>query len=107
MKLDRFLSNYLRATAVPKPIEVTIERVVVEKVGIGEEASEKLVVYFEEVDQGLVASKTVLQQLAALLESEETDEWIGRRVTLFNDRTVTFKGKTVGGLRVRPAKEAE
>jgi hypothetical protein len=40
--------------------------------------------------------------IAQILASDETDDWIGRQVLLVDDPTVQFKGKTTGGIRVKP-----
>ena len=32
---------------------------------------------------------------------DETDEWEHKKITLYNDKNVMFKGKRVGGLRLR------
>lgn len=102
MKAGRFISNYLKAKDIEKPETVTVASV--EAVSFKDDNGgdrESLVVYFEELDQGVVTSKTSLAQLVEIFESDETDEWIGKPVVMFNDATVQFKGKRVGGIRFR------
>ena len=36
------------------------------------------------------------------LGSPETDDWKGKQITMYNDRTVSFAGKLTGGIRIRP-----
>ncbi|GAF83248.1 unnamed protein product, partial [marine sediment metagenome] len=36
----------------------------------------------------------------------ETEEWIGKQIVLWADPTVSFGGKLVGGVRVRPHTQA-
>ena len=45
-------------------------------------------------------SKTVLRDIV-LAWGLESQAWIGRRMTLFNDPTVTWAGAEVGGIRVK------
>ena len=40
--------------------------------------------------------------------SEDFDSWIGHKVVLFRDKTISFGSKLVGGIRVRePRKQTE
>jgi len=108
MKIGQFLSNYLRVQDLKQPVAATIASVTAEEFGReGEKKEKKLVVYFKEFDQGLVISKTVINQIAALAESEETDDWIGKEVELFADLSVMYAGKRVGGIRVRQVSPTE
>ena len=47
-------------------------------------------------------NKTNLGVLNRLFGSDEGDDWVGQRVEVFNDPSVTFQGQ-VGGLRIRAA----
>ena len=47
-------------------------------------------------------NKTNLGTLNRLFGSDEGDDWVGQRVEVFNDPSVTFQGQ-VGGLRIRAA----
>jgi hypothetical protein len=86
---------------VGAPVSVTITKVVEEEVGKEDERQEKLVVYFKELEQGLIASKTVITSLVELTGSDDTDGWIGKKLELFHDPNVFFSSKRVGGLRLR------
>jgi hypothetical protein len=35
------------------------------------------------------------------MHTPETDDWIGRKITLYLDRTVEFQGRVTGGIRIR------
>lgn len=61
----------------------------------------KLAVYFKEIDRGWIPCKTAALCLAALFKSNETNTWVGKRVTLFCDPTVQLGRETVEGIRVR------
>lgn len=60
------------------------------------------VINFEELEKPLVLNVTNGQIIAALLGSEESDDWIGKQIVLWNDMTVMYKGEIKGGIRVRP-----
>ena len=57
------------------------------------------VLYFSEVDQGFAVNKTNANAIAQL-HGPETDDWTGKRITLFRQE-VEFAGKMVWGSRVR------
>jgi hypothetical protein len=103
MKLGRFLSNYIRAADLDEAVTLTIVSVEVEKIGREDDAQAKLILYGKELDRGIVlGSKAQLNQLSELF-GDETDEWVGKHVVVYNDKSVLFKGKRVGGVRFRAA----
>lgn len=66
---------------------------------------EKYVMYFEELDKPLVLNMTNGMLISAITGSEDFDDWIGKQVVLYNDKTVSFAGKITGGIRVRAMKQ--
>lgn len=101
MKASKFLSNYLRKEEIEGDVPLTISSVEEEEVGFGENKSIKLVVYFKEIEKGLVVgSKAVLNALIDAF-TDETDEWVGKPVVLYVDPNVTYMGKRIGGIRVK------
>jgi len=38
---------------------------------------------------------------AAILKSDDTDNWIGKQIVAYQDPTIDFGGKVVGGIRLR------
>lgn len=99
MKAGKFLSNYLKAKDVPRPMTVTIRSYAVETVGQGEKAEDKVILYFQELEQGLVMNKTNLKMCTALFGTEEMDEWIGHKVQLAS-RMTQYQGTPQQGLRL-------
>lgn len=84
---------------------LTIKSWSLEKVGRGDEEKEqKLALHFEESDQCLACNTTNAEIVAGIFGSEELDDWIGHRITLYMNPAVTFMGKRVGGLSVRDTK---
>jgi hypothetical protein len=70
----------------------------------GEPAENKWTVYFDETSKPLVLNTTNLNLLSMICGSDNTDDWVGKKVVLFNDPSVSYGGKLIGGIRVRAAK---
>lgn len=96
-------SRYLRKEdCTPNGLLVTIASGQMENVAMEGKPPEMLfVLHFAECEKGLIVKSTNAQLLAAALGSDETDDWVGKRVVLYNDPSITFQGKLVGGIRVR------
>ena len=101
MKARSFLGSYLKQDDVEDSPVVTISGA--EGVQFEDEDKEKLVLHFEEFDKGMVLNATNINLLTSLFGSDETDDWTGKQVTLFADKTIMFGGKRVGGIRVKSA----
>jgi hypothetical protein len=95
-------SRYLSRADVTKPVLLTMREVVQEDVSM-ESEPEKLrwVLYFNEAEKGLVLNATNGQIIAQFTGSEETDHWLGQKVVLYDDPSIMFGGKAVGGIRAR------
>ena len=95
-------SKYLTRADAGAGILVTIKEIFqdnVAKEGAPEEM--KWCMSFNEVEKPMVLNSTNGQAVAAITGSEETDDWIGRKVVLYDDPNVSFGGKLVGGIRIR------
>jgi hypothetical protein len=98
-------SKYLKKEDFEKPRLFTIERFNKENVARQNEPDEyKWVMYFHGEQRGLVLNKNNLSRAALALGSDDTDDWIGKRIVAFHDPTVEFGGKLVGGIRLRAPK---
>lgn len=98
-------SKYLAKSDVEPPILVTIRDCSQESVGLpGEDEILKWALHFEETDKPMILGPTTGSQIAAILGSDESDQWIGQKIVLYNDKTVMYKGKCTGGIRVRAPK---
>lgn len=71
----------------------------------GADPEEKWCLEFQETDKPLVLNMTNMQLCARVFGSEDTDEWIGKRIVLYTDPNVVYAGKVVGGIRVRAPKK--
>ena len=96
----------MRASDITQPATIVIERIQEEIVGQGADQQAKLVLYPGGSPRGIVLSKTTLSQLVEILGSDDTDAWIGQSVEVFNDPSVMFGAKRVGGIRFRAATSA-
>ena len=69
----------------------------------GDDHEQRWVLTFRELSKGLVLNVTTIRVLEKAF-GEHSDEWIGKKCSLYVDPNVSFKGKVVGGLRLRPIK---
>lgn len=95
-------SNFLKKEDVDPPVLVTIATVDeqnVAKEGAPEEM--KWCLHLDELDKPVVLNFTNMQIIARITGSEETEEWSGQQIVLYNDPNVSFGGKIIGGIRVR------
>ena len=98
-----FKGSYLKASDLNGArIVVTIDHVAIEKVGQGDDQDDKPIVYFAGKEKGLALNKTNANSITEILNTDETEEWRGRRIVLHPDKT-DFNGKRVDCIRVAPA----
>lgn len=102
---DLYGNRYLTAADLGgrEPI-VVMRAVAVEKVKQGRETEERLVLYFENAERGLMLNKTNALAIASL-HGEETDAWLGRRIRLF-ESSEDYDGKTYRVIRIKQATES-
>ncbi len=97
-------SKYLKQSDVDVEATVTVQKV--GKVNIakeGEEPEMKWLIRFDEFSKPMVLNSTNIKRLAKACQSEDTDEWTGKKVVPYVDPDVEFAGNVVGGLRIRAA----
>ena len=61
----------------------------------------KWIIHFKEFSKGMVLNWTNIQLLSKAVKSEETEDWIGKQVVVYEDTNVGYGGKIVGGIRIR------
>lgn len=97
-------TNYLTRGDVDPEVIVTVSEVADEEMSTANGNKEtKAVVYFKELEKGLVLNWTNAQLIANFLGSRNMDDWPGGQVTLYDDPTISFAGKVTGGIRVKAA----
>lgn len=97
---DAYPSKYLTAEDLgDAPVTATIEEVDLEEIGQGADKSKKLVIGFTGKKKKFVVNKTNANTIAKVLGSDDTDDWIGQRITL-RAMEVEFQGNMVMSIRV-------
>ena len=95
-------SSFLKKEDCGAGILVTIKEVSQENVA-KEGAPEELkwCCFFNELEKPMVLNSTNVQLIAQITKQENTDNWTGWKIVLFNDPSVSYSGKMIGGIRVR------
>jgi hypothetical protein len=109
MKIGSMMpSTYLKKDDFPTPALLTIRSFAHANVAAQNEPEEKKwIMHFDEMEKGLVLNPTNLQLAALAMDSDDTDDWIGQSIVVYNDPNVSFGGKLTGGLRLRAPKRAK
>ena len=109
MNIDNITeSKYLAKSDVTPAVSVTVSGITVENLARDNEPVEnKWILHFSEGLKPMVVNKTNAELIAHVLGSRESDDWIGGKLTLFNDPSISFGGKLTGGIRIQiPAPQA-
>ena len=96
-------SKFLTKDDVMPPLLVTmgtVERVNVALPGADEEW--KWALHFDELDKPLLLNQTNINLINAATSTDDTDDWVGKKIVLYNDPSIMYKGEVKGGVRVRP-----
>ena len=101
-------SKFLKKEDVGRGMLVTIAGVEQRNVAVRDAEPEyKWSVAFQETEKPMVLNSTNIQLIAKITGSDDTDHWVGHKIVLYEDPSVSFGGKLVGGIRVRaPRPEA-
>lgn len=90
-------SSFLKKEDLPRPVKVTIDAWELQEF----DDKQKLVLSFKGKEKKLAVNMTNAKTIAACLGSHDTDDWIGKEITIYNDPTVSMGDKIVGGIRVQ------
>jgi hypothetical protein len=98
---DVFSSKYLSANDIDNEVSypVTIVAVDTNEFGQGKDKQVKFEIKFREIKKPFIVNKTNANSIAKLL-GPETDEWVGKRITLFKTE-VQYKDEMVDGIRIK------
>lgn len=95
-------SNYLKKEDCNPPLLVTIDHIDQKNIALeGDPPDMKWCLHFAEDVKPMICNSTNAQLIAMAVGSEETDDWAGKQIVLYNDPNVSYQGKLVGGVRVR------
>lgn len=99
-------SKFLKKDDVDQPKLVTIKAVRQANVAQDDQPEElKWTLLFKELDKPMVMNSTNIQLCIKALGTDETDDWVGKQIVLYNDPNVSFAGKITGGVRIRAPKQ--
>ena len=99
-------TKYIKKEDVGEGKLVTIAKMEQQNVAMDDQPEEiKWIIHFQEFNKGMVLNWTNIQLIAKAVGSEETEDWIGKKIVIYEDPNVSFGGKLVGGIRVRAVKK--
>jgi hypothetical protein len=94
-------SKFLKGTDFPEPALCTIKDVTKENVAKpNEPKKDRGVMFFEEHEKGLVLNATNLKRAAAACGSDDTEDWLGKKIVVYYDENVEL-----GGIRLRAPRQ--
>ena len=100
--------KYLKRESVPAEGEVhKVIKCVEEEINSSDGGSEtKWILYLSDLKPLIMNATNIRRAVAAFGGDSETDNWHGRQIVVYDDDSVEFGGKVVGGVRLRavPAK---
>ncbi len=96
----KILQNIL-AKSGDTEFPVTIEKILMENAGTDAQPEQKPVMYFIDQTQGLIVNTTNARMLETIFGTDEIEVWVGQRVALWVDMSVTYKGQPDPGIRFR------
>lgn len=66
----------------------------------------KYTMSFEEFEKPMVLNATNIQLCEKALGSDDTDDWVGKQIIVYNEPNISFGNKLVGGIRIKPYRKA-
>lgn len=98
-------SNFLKKEDAGGGILCTIKGLSQENVAkMGADPEMKYAIHFDEYEKPMILNSTNAQLIAKITGSDETEDWPGHKIVLYNDPSVSYGGKVIGGIRVRAPK---
>lgn len=102
---DMKVSKFLKQNDLGEDGEATfiIEGVKEANVGTDDNPETKWTLNFRGSEKPMVLNWTNMQLCAKACGSEKTEDWTGKRIIVWFDDSVMFKGEMKGGLRIKRA----
>jgi hypothetical protein len=101
-------SNFLTKEEVTPDVLVTISSVTEKNVAPDNKPAEmKYTIGFHELEKPLVLNFVNASMIAHVSGQDDTDNWVGTKIVLYNDPTIMFQGNMVGGIRVRQPQQQQ
>lgn len=104
---EMFPSKYLKGIDLNDQFwTLTIARVELVEVFIPPATRDhKWAIYFKGAHKGMILNKTNAEAMAEIFRSDDTDDWLGKRITIFPEQ-VKVSGAWKIGIRVRESENA-
>lgn len=99
---DMKVSRFLKQAECTPPIMLTIKSC--QQVNVAREDAKPEMHWtlsFVETEKDLVLKPINMDLISTALGSDNTDHWMGKKIVLFTDPTISMGGKIVGGIRCR------
>ncbi len=94
---DEFAGGYLRQEDFPQPVVATITHAQAEQ--FPGQRRKKLAIVLLGYDKPLILNSTNRNTLKEQL-GNRVSEWIGKKISVYVDRTIVYAGRQTGGIRV-------
>lgn len=94
-------SKYMRKEDIEEDTIMTIKDCTLEDVGQDQQKEQRWALWFKEFPKAMILNVTTIRVLEQAF-GDDTDDWMGKRVKVYVDPNVSFQGRVVGGLRLRP-----
>lgn len=95
-------SKFLKRAEVGSGKLLTITHCDQQNVAKANEAPEmKWCLHFAETDKPMVLNRTNAELCGQITGERNSDNWGGHKIVLYDDPSISFGGKLVGGIRVR------
>ena len=97
-------SKYLKQADVEDDTVVTVTKVGQANIAKDDAPPDmKWLIRFKEFDKPMVLNRTNIALMGNFC-GDDTDDWIGKQVIVYNDESIQFQGKVTGGLRFKRLK---
>ena len=95
--------HYLKRESVSAEGDThTVIKCVEEEINSADGGSEtKWILYLSDLKPLIMNATNIRRCIAAFAGDSETDNWPGRKIVVYDDDSVEFGGKVVGGVRLR------
>ena len=100
-------SKYLSKEDVEPPLLLTVAGMRLDELEIEGQRERKAVLYFAEDVKPMILNNTNKELLKAATGGETVGQIKGKQIVVFNDPTVMFGKKAVGGIRIRAPKNRQ
>ena len=83
-------------------VTVTVKSLSIDKLSPhpGQPPMDRFILFFDETQKGVILSRTLAEQIASILHSDDTEKWIGKKIMLY-PQPLTVAGKSRVAIRAK------